>query len=269
MIKFAFFGTDEFAVTVLTQLKKLELKPELIVTMPDKPKGRKLLLTPSPVKVWAEKNKIDSRSDPEQLKAGSYQLFIVASYGQIIKKEILDLPKFGTLNVHPSLLPKYRGPSPIQTAILDGDEETGVSIMLLDEEMDHGSILAGVRCQVLGDSFPELRDKLAKLGGEMLAEVMPKWVEGKIEAKPQDHGLATFTKKIKKSDGEIKLTDNSTQNYRKFLAYQPWPGIFFFDKNNKRVKITDVVLENEIFAIKKVVPEGRPEMRWENYERGV
>ena len=141
MINFAFFGTDEFAVAVLKYLSTYHLSPALIITTPDKPKGRKLAFTPSPVKVWAETNKINVGPAMSNISS-QFDLFIVASYGKIIKKEILDLPKFGTLNVHPSLLPKYRGPSPIQTAILNGDGKTGVTIMLLDNQVDHGPILA-------------------------------------------------------------------------------------------------------------------------------
>ena len=280
MVSFAFFGTDEFAVTVLEQLKSKNLLPSLIITTPDKAKGRKLILTPPPAKTWSEENNIkflqpDKLSNPdflEQLTANSSKLFIVASYGKIIPKTVLDLPKFGTLNIHPSLLPKYRGPTPIQTAILNSDKETetGVSVMLVDEEVDHGPILLQHKLQhESGANYVVMRDKLAKLGADLLADVMPKWVENKIETRAQDHSQATFTKKINKTDGEIILDNkNSELNYRKSLAYTPWPGIYFFDQQNKRVKITDASLENNIFVIKKVVPEGRPEMRWEDYWRG-
>ncbi len=287
MLNFAFFGTDEFAVAVLEQLKSRNLLPSLIITTPDKPKGRKLLLTPPPVKIWAENNKI-KYLQPEKLKEfklensaeNNFDLFVVASYGKIISKNILDLPKFGTLNIHPSLLPKYRGPTPIQTAILNGDREpeTGVSIMLIDEEVDHGPVLVAASCQLLAFSFLELREKLAKLGADLLADVMPRWIAGEIQAREQDHSQATFTKKINKSDGEVRLDEkNNELNYRKFLAYTPWPGIYFFESADSpraksrgcRIKITGASLENNIFVIKKVVPEGRPEMRWEDWKRGL
>ncbi|MEK7650553.1 MAG: methionyl-tRNA formyltransferase [Patescibacteria group bacterium] len=279
MLNFAFFGTDEFAVGVLEQLKNKNFLPSLIITTPDKPKGRKLVLTPPPVKIWAENNKI-KYLQPEKLKEfklennseNSFEIFVVASYGKIIPKNILDLPTFGTLNLHPSLLPKYRGPTPIQTAILNSDKEpeTGISVMLVDEEVDHGPVLVAASCELGAMSFLKLREKLAKLGADLLAEVMPKWTAGEIEAQAQDHAQATFTKKINKSAGEIILDEkNSEINYRKFLAYTPWPGIYFFDQQNKRVKITAASLENNVFVIKKVVPEGRPEMRWEDWERGL
>lgn len=264
MIKFAFFGTDEFAVTVLTELKARNLVPSLIVTTADKPKGRKLILTPTPVKLWAQANNIKI-GEPES----GYDLFVVASYGKIIKQAVIDLPTHSTLNIHPSLLPKYRGSTPIQTAILNGDTETGVSIIQLDAEVDHGPIVVAKSCELRAMSYPEAREKLAKLGAELLAEVMPKWVAGEIKAQEQDHSQATFTKKIEKSDGEIDVNGDAKTNYQKFLAYQPWPGIYFFDTNNKRIKITDASLENNIFTIKKVIPEGKSEMTWEDYRRGL
>lgn len=276
MLNFAFFGTDEFAVIVLEQLKAKGLIPTLIVTTTDKPKGRKLLLAPPPVKIWAEENKIPCQQDFSNLDnpENNFDLFIVASFGKILKKEILDLPKFGALNVHPSLLPKYRGPSPIQTAILNGDTETGVSIMLLDEEMDHGPVLGAKSCELRAFSFPELRDKLARAGADLLTKIIPDWIAGKINAQEQKHAQVTYTKKIEKTDGEIKQQDlndknKSTEIFRKFLAYTPWPGIYFFDQNNKRVKITDASLENDIFVIKKVIAEGKSEMTWNDYERGL
>lgn len=147
-IKYAYFGTDGFAVAILDELKKADLLPELIVTNPDKPKGRKLVMTPPEVKVWADENGIKTLQ-PEKLdedfinslKKDEWDLFVVASYGKIIPEEIINLPKHKTLNVHPSLLPLYRGPSPIESAILDDSKETGVTIMRMDKKMDHGPIL--------------------------------------------------------------------------------------------------------------------------------
>src|SRR5262245_26739770 len=135
MINFAFFGGEPLAVPVLNKLKGRGLLPGLIVCNPDKPAGRNLEMTPPPTKLWAEENNIPYIQDFKELKEG-FDLFVVVAYGKIIPKEILDLAKSGTLNLHPSLLPKYRGPSPIVSAILNGDTETGVTIIKLDEEMD-------------------------------------------------------------------------------------------------------------------------------------
>jgi methionyl-tRNA formyltransferase len=257
-IDWIFFGTDEFAVGVLAELKARGLTPRLIITAPDRPAGRGLKLTPPPVKVWAEENNLPYQTDwPNQAS----DLFVVASYGQILKADVLALARHGTLNVHPSLLPHYRGAAPIQSAILNGDEETAVSIMLLDEEMDHGPLLKTQKLNIKEQNYLELRDELAKLGGELLAELMPKWLAGEVKARPQDHALATYTKKIKKEDGEIKLTDDPKLNWRKFRAYQPWPGTYFFE-NGQRLKITAAEFTGGRFVIKKVIPEGGREINY-------
>ncbi|GMQ94938.1 MAG: methionyl-tRNA formyltransferase [Patescibacteria group bacterium] len=262
-----FFGTPQFAVYVLEELENIGLVPSLVVTAPDRPAGRKLTLTPPPVKVWAEKHSIPvlqpEKLDDEfryKLQVASYKLFIVAAYGKILPKEILDIPEHGTLNVHPSLLPKYRGPSPIESAILSGDEETGIAIMLVDEEMDHGPILES-RTLTIGDqNKEELGEKLFRLGGQLLADIIPKLIDGEIKATPQDHALATYTKKIVKGDGLIDLSDDPKTNWRKFRAYRGWPGTYFFTENGARVKITDAEFKDGEFIIKKVIPEGKKEV---------
>ena len=168
-LNIVFFGTPKFSVQIMEKLKGNDLTPSLLITTPNKPKGRKLILTPPETKIWAEENKIKvlqptKLKDPEFLKemsANNWDLFIVASYGKIIPKEILDMPKYGTINVHPSLLPRLRGASPMQSAILSEDK-TGVTIMLMDEEMDHGPILIQKDLEI--DNWPpnieELEEKL-------------------------------------------------------------------------------------------------------------
>ncbi|MBI2097480.1 MAG: methionyl-tRNA formyltransferase, partial [Candidatus Vogelbacteria bacterium] len=234
---FVFFGTDEFAVAVLDELLKSHCEPALIVTTPDMKTGRGRRLTPPAVKLWAEENKIpflqpaNLRSDLEtSLRSDlGLKLFLVASYGKIIPPTIFNLPKYGTLNIHPSLLPKYRGPTPIQSAILAGEAETGVSLMLVDEKVDHGPILQTKSYNLKAKSFVEARDELAELGAQLFTKILPDWVAGKIKAVPQDHSQATDTKKIRKEDGEINLSQGDTfipqgaALYRKFLAFNPWP----------------------------------------------
>jgi len=276
-LNIAFFGTPEdIAVTILDELAKGRLTPSLIVTAPDRHVGRGMKLTPPPTKVWAERHNI-SVYQPEKLNAeivaiiseeGPWDLFIVAAYGKILPKELLGLPKHGTLNAHPSLLPKYRGATPIPAVILAGDEETGVSIMLVDEEMDHGPIIAQERMAVDGQDQEELGINLSHLAGKMLVEIIPKWVAGKITAKEQNHSEATYTKKIAKADGEINLSDDAVVNFRKFCAYSIWPRTYFFtNKGGKktRVIITDAAIENGAFVIKKVIPEGGKEMLYEQF----
>jgi len=198
------------------------------------------------------------------LTAKPFDLFIVASYGKIIPKSILDIPKFGALNVHPSLLPKFRGPSPIQSFILSGEKKTGVTIMLMDEQVDHGPILAKQELEFSKINAKELEEKLAELGGQMLVDTIPKWINGEIKAEKQDHSQATFTKKINKEEGFVDLEkDNPELIYKKFIAFQPWPGIYYFaQKNNQktRVIITDMEFKNGRLLIKKVKPEGKNEM---------
>jgi len=243
------------------------------------------------VKVFAQKHNLKI-IQPERLAvkppsggltAKPFDLFIVASYGKIIPKSILDIPKFGALNVHPSLLPKFRGPSPIQSFILSGEEKTGVTIMLMDEQVDHGQILSQ---KEFGNKIPaspagksnlksknlnakELEEKLAELGEQLLVDTIPKWISREIKAVEQDHSRATFTKKINKEDGLVDLEKDSPENiYRKFLAFQPWPGIYYFtEKNGKKIRviITDMELENGQLKINKVKPESKNEMEYEKF----
>ena len=233
-------------------------------------------LTPPPVKVWAEDNSIEyiqpEKLDSEfieKLKIENYKLFVVAAYGKILRQEILDIPKYGTLNVHPSLLPKLRGASPIEGAVLEGEKETGVSIMILDSEMDHGPILAQEKIKLNGqEKAPELENKLAKIGGKLLAQTIPKWIKEDIKKIEQNHSLATFTKKITKDDGLIDPNGDSEINWRKFRAFYGWPGIYFFI-NGERIIVKDASLENGIFKIKRVLPEGRKEVDYEIFKKSI
>ena len=239
-MKFAFFGTDYFATIILEELQKAGFVADLIVTAPDKPKGRKLLLTPPPVKTWAQNNNIKF-IQPEKLtleifSGTTWDMFIVASYGLIIPQEIINLPKHRTLNVHPSMLPKLRGASPIETAILE-ENETGVTIIRIDEKMDHGPIIAQKDLvswtTETVPSTPELEKVLAHSGGSLLAEIIPDWISGNISEQEQEHEFATYTKKITKEDGLIDLKDSPELNYRKIQTHKEWPRSYFFIKHNQ------------------------------------
>ncbi|MEK7498278.1 MAG: methionyl-tRNA formyltransferase, partial [Patescibacteria group bacterium] len=194
-MKYVFFGTPDFAVTTLRHLIEAGYIPSAIVTNPDRPVGRKHIITPPPIKQWALEHsnqlwKSDFHSlvfQPqklgeikEQLVALEPDLFIVAAYGKLIPKSVLEIPKHGSLNVHPSLLPIHRGPTPIQTAILNGDKETGVTIMLMDEKMDHGAILKMQNVNLKNQNYRELSKGLAMLGGELLIETIPQWIAGEF-----------------------------------------------------------------------------------------
>jgi len=268
-IKFVFFGTDDFSVSILDELKKADLIPSLIVAAPDRPKGRGLVMTSPETKIWAESRGINVMQ-PEKLndsfisnlKAETWNLFIVASYGKIIPQSVLDIPTNGVLNVHPSLLPKWRGASPVEAQILNDDTEVGVTIMLVDDKMDHGPILSQAIVDV--PYWPMRGSELQKLsaieGGRLLAETITDWVDGNIEEQEQDHDTATFSKKIKKEDALLDLKEDAYQNLLKIRAFDIWPRAYFFDEEGKRMIITDAEVKDEKLIIKRVIPEGKKEI---------
>jgi methionyl-tRNA formyltransferase len=269
----AFFGSDQFSILVAEELLQAGFTFTTVITVPDKPQGRKMILTPSPFKVWAQEKNIPvlqpetlDENFAETLRETDANLFIVASYGLIVPKHILDIPRYKTLNVHPSLLPYYRGATPLETAILDDTKHTGVTIMEMDEKMDHGPIVSQIVHNITEwPTKPELLTLLAQQGGEELVHIIPEWIQGTRSTTPQDHSIATFTKKIQKSDGELHLNDDDYTNYRKYLAFQPWPGTFFFkEENGKQVryKITKARFENGTFVIERVIPEGKKEQEY-------
>lgn len=285
--RFAFFGTPEFAVTILDELERAGFLPALVVTTPDRPQGRGLTLTPPPVKAWAQKHNIPTLQ-PEKLgddflyrlRTSDYQLFVVAAYGKLIPKAIIELPRHGALNVHPSLLPKYRGPSPIEAQILNDDREVGVTIMRIDEKMDHGPIVTSNKVRVASESWPlrasELGEMLFRTGGKLLVDTIPKWVAGEMTPVPQSHQQATYCSLIAKEDAELEMKNgmptNTRENFLKIRAYDIWPKAYFFaDTNGKkiRVKITDAGYKDDNLIITKVIPEGRKEMTYEVFLKSV
>ena len=234
-LKIIFMGTPEFGAIILEKLAQTPFKPVLVVTSPDKPEGREQALTSSPVKVVARKYNIPV-SQPEKIRdiVGKLRelnpdLIVVAAFGQILPKEILDIPKRGSLNVHPSVLPKYRGPSPIQSTILDGEEKTGVTIILMDEKMDHGPIIKQQVIRLKGDeTFESLSKRLAETGSTLLINTISFWLKEMIESNPQDERDATYTKIFTKEDGEINWRKSAKQIEREMRAFYPWPGSYTF-----------------------------------------
>lgn len=269
-MKIVFFGTPEYSVQILEKLVASSYTPSLVVSAPDRPKGRGLTLSPSPVSLWGHTHDISvitpekiTEETIDELRTHNADLFIVVAYGKILKPEVLSLPKYGTLNVHPSLLPLFRGPSPIESTLLSNHTETGVSIMELDSDVDHGPVYAQVRMELSGDvRTSTLGKKLFDMGGDLLISVLRDIEQGTTEKKEQDHTQATFTKKIKKEDGLISLSDDPLLNYKKFCAYDIWPTTYFFTESGIRMKITDAIYENGQFIIKKVIPEGKKEMEY-------
>lgn len=276
---FVFFGTGHIARAVLEELLHAALLPALVVTAPDRAQGRGLTLTPSPVAALSAEHRIDtlkpSKLDDEcisNLAARRSTLFVVADYGAILPKKLLDIPPRGTLNMHPSLLPRLRGPSPIRGAILRDEKKVGVSIMLLDEKMDHGPIVAQKEVPI--SEWPPrgsiLDEALSHAGGKLLAQILPLWVQGDIEARPQNHDLATYCDKFSKEDGLLDLNADRYQNLLKIRAFEGWPGTFaFFERNGKRIRvqILDAEFEQGQLLIKTVKPEGKREMSYEEFIR--
>lgn len=279
---FAYFGSGKISVIVLEKLKEHGFLPKVIITTEDKPKGRNLILTPPEVKTWAEQEKIPylqlktlkTEESVEAIKNFSkegFDLFIVASYGKIIPQSILDIPKHKTLNVHPSLLPKLRGPSPIISAVLN-ENETGVTIMRIDEEMDHGPIVLQQKIDMEWPPYAEDLEKISgETGGEMLVKIIPDWINGKIKEVEQDHSKATYCKKVEKVDGEIDLSNKAESNLRKIRAYHIWPGAYFFDtQGEKKTRIIvkkAKIIDGEL-VLERIVPEGKKEMDYKDYLRG-
>lgn len=280
-LRIVFFGTPSFSTFVLDELESAGILPALIVTVPDKPADRGLLMKASPVKVWGEERNIDvlqperlDFSDPaaDIILNSEWDIFIVAGYGKLLPSALLAIPKYGTLNVHPSLLPKFRGPSPIESQILSDAKEIGVSIILLDEETDHGPILA--QASITPEPWPFRRNMVEDLlwheGGKLLAESIPLVVDGSLKAEAQNHAEATFTPKLKKEDGLIDLAGDAYQNYLKFCAYEGWPGTYFFvTRNGKeiRIKIIDAKYEAGAFTPTRIIPEGKKEMDYVDFLR--
>ena len=231
-MKLILFGTPDFAVPSLDTLVRGRHDVAAVVTQPDRPKGRGRKTAPSRVKRVARQHSLEvwqpeKASTPQfvqKLRSIAPDLIVVVAYGEILKPEILDIPEHGAINLHASLLPKYRGSSPIQAAILNGDDVTGVTVILMDERMDTGDILA--QAEVLiekDDTAGTLHDKLARLGAKVLAETVDRIESGAVAPEPQDHELATYTKMLRKEDGVIDW-GMPTQRLHNFVrAMNPWP----------------------------------------------
>ncbi len=268
-IQFAFWGTPSVASDTLQILIYNGLTPSVIITNPDRKQGRGLELTQSPVKVLALKHGIQVLT-PETIDDDfinnfsklNIDLSIVVAYGSILPENIINMPKFGTLNIHYSLLPKYRGASPLESALLSGDSETGVTIQKMVKKLDAGDIVATESLNINQTiTKDELRNELIELGANLLIKILPDYMENKITTVPQDENQATHCGKIKKENGLIDLNDDTNINYNKYRAYSGWPGIYFF-QDGKRIKVTSAHLEDGKFVIDRVIPEGKKETTW-------
>lgn len=228
-----FIGTPEFAVPSLRSLHSTGHTIGAVITQPDRPAGRGRSLSPPPVKTAAlelglpilQPANLRDPSAVEQIAALQPEVIVAVAYGQILRKAVLDLPPKGVLNVHPSLLPRWRGATPIPAAILAGDTETGVTIMLMDEGMDTGPVLAQVRAPIADtDTSATLTASLAELGASLLADTLPRWLAGEIAPIPQDDSAATSTRPLTSEDGIIDWSLPAVEIWRRVRAYDPWPG---------------------------------------------
>ncbi len=317
---YVFFGTGQFSAIILEKLIHANLKPALVVTAPDKPVGRHQILTPSPVKQIAQKHhlpvltpeKLDkefltspAKRDPalqDNIKLLTSDFFLLTAYGKLIPKEYLALPPQGALNIHPSLLPKYRGPSPIQEVILNGEKETGVTIILMDEEIDHGPILAQEKLAIEpDDTYETLAPKLAELGASLAIRNIepylnhlreeakssfvsslfdPELVEGEFDDTesgkrptlvkpkmylpplPQNHNQATYTKILTRQDGYFNV-DNPPQNLKNMIrAFHPWPGVWT-KVRSKNSEVRIKLLPKNLIQL-----EGKKPVSFEEFLRG-
>lgn len=288
-IKFAYFGGEPLAVPVLEELKVAGLIPDLIICNPDRPTGRKQILTPPPAKAWAEENNISvfqpssykNEDDFSVLREHEWDLFVVVAYNFILPKWLLAIPKHGVINVHPSMLPKLRGASPIRTAITENlIDDIGVTIMLMDEEMDHGPILNQMQMQINEQNWPMSGPKLdlalARMGGALLADTMPAWINGELLPQEQNHQAATYCHKLTKNDSELKIDPlklpTSAEAEKAWHTIQAFTGIgdTYFVHNNIRIKVKAAeITPNKSLRLLRVIPEGKKEMNFEQYLQSI
>lgn len=277
MIKIVFFGTPDYVLPIVKAIhKKFVAGPGIspivaVVTQPPKPVGRKEILTYSAVDKWAHERKIETFYSAQELAESNldFDLGVLASYGEIIPQDVIDLFSQGILVIHPSLLPKLRGASPIQTAIAQGDNETGLSVFKMDEKMDHGPIISQFKEEILPtDTFETLRTRIFEKSADFVADLIPVYVKQKARPKEQNHDEATYTKMITKQDGFVDLEKDVPEVIeRKLRAYSPWPGIWCYF-NEKRLKIIKCHLELGRLILDEVQLEGKNPVSWKQFQEG-
>ena len=287
-IRSIFMGTPEFAVPILESLIQGSYDVVAVYTQPDKPAGRGQQLTSPPIKELAMKHKV-AVIQPNTLKSAEVvqglasfepELIVVAAFGYILPRGVLSLPKFGCLNVHPSLLPKHRGPSPVAETLLCGDLFAGVTIILMEEGLDSGPILAQQKVGVSGsDTTGSLTRKLASAGAEFLMETLPKWLGGELKPQAQDEDKATYSRMIINKDGELNWHLTAVELWQRVRAFNPWPGCYTWWKG-KRLKIYSATPLGDkdkgeigrvvalIKSLCRIQLEGKREMSADEFTRG-
>lgn len=272
---FAFFGTSHIATMVLDELEKAALLPTLIITMPPRKKGRGMEERETEVALWALERTIPLAYDWKQFEnppAGGWDVAVVVDYGKILPQSLLEIPKKGFVNVHPSLLPRLRGASPIRTAILEDEKDVGVTVMRIDAQMDHGPTIAQKKVPV--PHWPMKNSELERLllpeGGVLLARMLPLYVRGEIHLVEQNHDVATYCGKFSKDDGFLDLAGDTRANLLKICAFEGWPGTYaHFERGGKqiRVAILSAHMEGKTLVIDEVKPEGKGVMRYSEFLR--
>lgn len=301
MIRIVYMGTPDIAAVILKRLIREPYKVVLAVTQPDRPKGRGKELAKSPVKLVAEEAGIPvfqplKLRDPEAVRTVAKarpDMIVVAAFGQILPKEVLDLPKYGCINVHASLLPAYRGAAPIQWAIIDGQRETGITIMKMDEGLDTGDILLQKSIEIASDETGgTLHDRLADLGAEALCEAIPGVLDGTLKPVAQGEMTTPYAKQLTKEMGRLDFTKPAEVLARMIRGFDPWPGTFT-DLDGKLLKIqkaepvilkdsglkpgaiTDITKKSFTYVtavgglrVLELQPEGKRRMTTEEFLRG-
>jgi methionyl-tRNA formyltransferase len=297
IMRILFMGSPQFAIP---GLRALASNYNLIgvLTQPDRPAGRGKKLRPSPVKVVSEElhlnilqpRRLRDDDSIQQIQELQPDLIIVAAYGQILPQKILDIPSHGSLNIHASLLPRWRGAAPIQAAILHGDEETGISIMLMNAGLDTGPVLSQTKLTIeTHETAGDLSNRLAAAGADLLIETLPDYLKGEIKPTPQDDRLATYAPMIKKSEGALDFSKTSTQLSNQVRAFEPWPTSYFswegqrivvkkaYAKAWKKYEPGCVILvepypaittSDGVLVLEEIHPAGRKVMSGEAFLRG-
>lgn len=271
---FAYFGTPKVASDTLAILVEHGFVPRIVVTSPDAPKGRGLALTPSETKMFALAHGIPVLT-PETLDKEAIEAIlayrcdyaIVVAYGKIFPEELITAFPLGVLNVHYSLLPKYRGATPMESALLAGDSVTGVTIQKMAFAVDAGDVLAQKETSIAPtETALDVRPRLITLGAELLADTLPAYLSGDIVPIPQDASKASHARKLKKEDGLLDLNAPAQENWNKYRAYADTIGTYFFE-DGKRIKITAALFKNGAFTVERVIPEGKREMEYAGLRR--
>ena len=291
-------GSPEFALPTLSALAEHH-SVVAALSQPDRPAGRGKLVTAPPAKLLAQEleipvlqpERIASPTTLSEIAELNPELIVVAAYGQILSQELLDIPPMGSLNVHASLLPRWRGAAPVQAAIREGDTETGVTIMLMEAGMDTGPILSQRTTPIAeGDTGGALADRLARIGAELLIESLLPYLSGAIKPEPQDPNAATYAPMLKKQDGLLDLRKSAAYSARQIRAYDPWPGSFLlWDQRRLSIKqaypiATDgtksgrvstidgfpaLATADGLLVISRILPEGRNEMSGRAFVQGA